>query len=150
MPLEYLELEDYLLIAEAVLGVPAERLAEMPHLVHLADSALAVPKSGWGGQDAYPEFAQKAALMCARLVRNHPLWDGNKRTATHAMFLLLHLSGYTLRPIVHRAGTRIERLNLEIVEMVLGVADSRLSFDELVDWFKDRVIPAEDRDRYFL
>lgn len=49
MPLEYIELEDYLLIAEAVLGVPAERLAEMPHLVHLADSALAVPKSEWGG-----------------------------------------------------------------------------------------------------
>jgi death-on-curing protein len=81
MPVQHLELADYLLIVEAILGVPAERLAEMPHLVHLAESALAVPRSGWGGQDAYPEFAQKAALLCARLARNHPLPDGNKRAA---------------------------------------------------------------------
>ena len=52
MSWQYLDLADYLLIAEAVLGLTAERLAEMPRVVNLASSALAVPSSGWSGHDA--------------------------------------------------------------------------------------------------
>lgn len=78
MAWQYLEIGDYLLIAEAVTGIKAEVLAEMPRVVDLASSALALPASGWGGQDAYPEFAQKAGLLASRLARNHPLPDGNK------------------------------------------------------------------------
>ena len=44
----YLELADYLLIAEAVLGVPAELIADF-NRIGLADSALAVPQAGFGG-----------------------------------------------------------------------------------------------------
>ena len=36
------------------LGCPRES-ASMPRVVDLASSALAVPASGWGGQDGYPE-----------------------------------------------------------------------------------------------
>jgi hypothetical protein len=39
---EYLNLGDFLLIAEAVLGVPAERIAEWPG-IGLAESALSAP-----------------------------------------------------------------------------------------------------------
>ncbi len=45
----YLELADYLLIAEAVLGVPAELIADF-NRIGLADSALAAPQAGFGGQ----------------------------------------------------------------------------------------------------
>jgi hypothetical protein len=62
----YLDLADYLLIAEAVLGVPAERLAEMPPVVQVAGSALAVPASGFGGYEAYPEFVQKECITRRR------------------------------------------------------------------------------------
>jgi death on curing protein len=65
----YLELADYLLIAEAVLGVPAELIAEF-NRIGLADSALAAPQSGFGGVEAYPEFATKAAVLCWHLVKN--------------------------------------------------------------------------------
>ena len=41
----YLELADYLLIAEAVLGVPAELIADF-NRIGLADSALAAPQAG--------------------------------------------------------------------------------------------------------
>jgi len=41
----YLDLADYLLIAEAVLGIRAESLAEMPRSQQLAGSALSVPAS---------------------------------------------------------------------------------------------------------
>lgn len=44
----YLELADYLLIAEAVLGVPAELIADF-NRIGLADSALAAPQAGFGG-----------------------------------------------------------------------------------------------------
>ena len=67
-----LELADFLLIAEAVLGVPAKRVAEESSL-HLADSALHAPLACFGGEDFYPEFAVKAAVLCAHLVKNHPL-----------------------------------------------------------------------------
>jgi death-on-curing protein len=76
----YLELADYLLIAEAVLGVPAELIADF-NRIGLADSALAAPRAGFGGIDAYPDFETTAAVLCWHLVKNHPLPDGNKRCA---------------------------------------------------------------------
>jgi hypothetical protein len=42
---EYLDLADYLLIAEAVLAVPAEDIARWPG-IGLADSALHAPAAG--------------------------------------------------------------------------------------------------------
>ena len=76
----YLDLADYLLIAERVLGVPAELIANF-NRIGLAESALAAPEAGFGGVDAYPDFATKAAVLCWHLVKNHPLPDGNKRCA---------------------------------------------------------------------
>lgn len=51
----YVDLADYLLIAEAVLGVPAELIADF-NRIGLADSALAAPQAGFGGIEAHPEF----------------------------------------------------------------------------------------------
>jgi death on curing protein len=78
--IDYLDLVDYLLIADAVTGIPAETLAKLPR-IDLADSALHAPRAEFGGVEFYPEFAVKAAVLCARLLRNHPLPDGNKRAA---------------------------------------------------------------------
>ena len=96
MAWHYLDLADYLLIAEAVTGLKAEVLAEMPRVVSLASSALAVPGSGWQGQDAYPEPKQKVGLLAARLAKNHPLPDGNKRAAWLAMIEFAERNGYRL------------------------------------------------------
>jgi death on curing protein len=51
---EYLDLADYLLIAEAVLGVPAEEIARWPG-IGLAESALHAPAAGFGGVELYPD-----------------------------------------------------------------------------------------------
>ena len=75
-----LELADFLLIVEAVLEIPAKRIAEESSL-HLADSALHAPFACFGGEDFYPDFATKAAVLCAHLVKNHPLRDGNTPVA---------------------------------------------------------------------
>jgi death-on-curing protein len=53
--------------------------------VALAQSALAAPFAGLGDYELYPTLADKAAIYCSRIVRNHPLVDGNKRTAYDVM-----------------------------------------------------------------
>ena len=80
MTVDYPDLADYLLVAEAVLQTPARRIAQDSNL-HLADSALHAPAARFAGQDFYPDFATKAAVLCAHLVKNHPLKDGNTQVA---------------------------------------------------------------------
>jgi prophage maintenance system killer protein len=80
MTVDYLELADFLLVAEAVLQTPAKKIAEEANL-HLADSALHAPAAQFAGEDFYPDFARKAAVLCAHLVKNHPLKDGNTQVA---------------------------------------------------------------------
>jgi death on curing protein len=75
---------DLLLIAEAALDTDAERLMRVID-VPSAESALAAPFAGFGELDFYPDPAVKAAILCSRLVRNHPFPDGNKRVAYLAM-----------------------------------------------------------------
>ncbi len=49
---QYLELGDFLLIAEAVTGIPAQALGSSERVVSQADSALHVPGSGFGDFEA--------------------------------------------------------------------------------------------------
>lgn len=77
---QYLGLADYLLIAEAVLDVPAEVLVDVCDLA-LVDSALHAPSATFGPDELYPELADKAAALAFRVCNNHPLLDGNKRVA---------------------------------------------------------------------
>lgn len=93
----YLELADFLLIAEAILGVPAELIAEFDR-IGLADSALAAPRADYGGVEAYPGLATKAAVLCWHLVKNHPLPDGNKRCAYLATIEFVERNGRTWIP----------------------------------------------------
>jgi prophage maintenance system killer protein len=92
-----LELADFLLIAEAVLAIPAKRIAEESSL-HLADSALHAPLACFGGEDFYPEFALKAAVLCAHLVKNHPLRDGNAPVALIATIEFCQRNGHPWTP----------------------------------------------------
>jgi death-on-curing protein len=125
----YLDLADYLLVAEAVTGLTAEVLAEMPRVVSLASSALSVPASGWQGQEAYPEPAQKAGLLAARLAKNHPLPDGNKRAAWLAMIEFLERNGYQL----------LQPEPSEAVDVMLRLASSELAEGDFVEWLRARL-----------
>ena len=105
-----LTIADFLLIAEAILDIDAERLAEVIDL-NSAESALAAPFAGVGDTDVYPNPAHKAAILCSRIVRNHPLIDGNKRVAYIAMRELLVRNGHEwIRPDDDEAAEMVERL----------------------------------------
>ena len=110
--MEKLSIEDLLLIAEAVLEVSAERLARASRL-GVAASALAAPFVADGARDRHPGLGDKAAVLCSRLVRNHPLPDGNKRVALLAMLeLVARNDGIWTPPLggQEEIATTIERL----------------------------------------
>jgi death-on-curing protein len=46
--------------------------------------------------EVYPTILEKAAILLERLARNHPLPDGNKRTAFFVTGLFLEASGSPL------------------------------------------------------
>lgn len=119
---EYLGLEDYLLLAEALLDQPAEQLARLPRIGG-AESALLAPQAVIYGEEQYPEFATKAAVLCVRLIKNHPLPDANKRVG----FLCLV-------EFVERNGYRLEFDEDEAFEQIMGVAAGQASEEEFAAW----------------
>jgi death on curing protein len=93
-----------------VLGIDAERLKYATDL-GAAESALAAPFAGFGETEFYPESTTKAAILCSRIVRNHPLPDGNKRVAYLAMREFLARNGVDWqRPGVDETADMVERL----------------------------------------
>jgi death-on-curing protein len=125
----YLDLPDFLLIAESVLRLDAERLAEMPRVIQMAESALAVPASGFGGVEAYPDFVQKAGLLASRLARDHPLPDGNKRVAWLAMIEFIERNGFGFaQPDVDEA-----------VRTMFALAAGEMPESDFIEWLRPRI-----------
>jgi death on curing protein len=132
MDIEYLGLEDYLLIAEEVLGIEAEVLAISGNLP-LAESALAAPAAEFGGVEFYTTFAMKVAVLGSRLARNHPLPDGNKRSALLAMIEFAERNGYTWTdPPEDPEGD-------ETVAIMIGVAEGSVAEEAFAKWVADRI-----------
>jgi death-on-curing protein len=87
-PVEYLDLEDLLLLGAALLGdsLPVRDLG-------LLEAAVARPRASAFGEDAYPDLLTKAAALLHSIVKGHPLVDGNKRLGWTATGVFLHLNG---------------------------------------------------------
>lgn len=128
--MERLELEDFLLLAEAVTGINAAALAAAPHVVARAESALAAPFAEFGGVEAYPGVPTKAAVLCSRLLRNHPLPDGNKRVAYLCMIELIRRNGWDWTPIASPS---------ERATMVERLAARELTEDEFAGWLEQQI-----------
>jgi death-on-curing protein len=127
--IDFLDLVDYLLNAEAVTGTPAETLARLPR-IDLADSALHAPRAEFGGVEFYPECAVKAAVLCARLLRNHPLPDGNKRAAWVSLQEFIARNRYSWSaPSVDYAEA-----------VVVAVASGETSEEDLAAWLAPKTV----------
>ena len=92
------------------------------------ESAGAQPRQTFGGDDLYPSLAEKASALAFSLIQNHPFVDGNKRTGHAALETFLMLNGHELHATVDEA----ERV-------ILGVAASRLTRENLVRWIQDHL-----------
>jgi death-on-curing protein len=126
--ISYPEFGDFCDTAADVLGVTPEQIERFPN-VGLASSALAAPQAGFGDTDVYPSLLGKAAILLERLARNHPLPDGNKRTAFLLTADFLKANG---RPLI---GGEPE-LDVAMVERI---AAGQLEHPEIVAWLTDRV-----------
>lgn len=104
-------------------GMPIEKGI---HDRNLLESAVNAPFQTFAGQDLYPDIFDRAARLCYGIAKDHPFRDGNKRTATHVMLLYLLVNGID----VTYSADEMERL-------ILGVADSSISFSQLADWLRE-------------
>jgi death-on-curing protein len=121
-------LDEFLYIAERVLPLDAETLAEWARL-NLADSALHAPAAGFGDEDFYPDLTDKAAVLCARLAWNHALPDGNKRTAWATMRVFVALNGGTLSDLDPD----------DVVMAMVSLAAHNITEDDFADWLRDKI-----------
>ena len=131
----YLGLDDYLVICEEILGRPAEQIAAESRL-ELAESALAAPAAGFGEIEAYPELAVKAAVLCVRLVKNHPLIDGNKRAGFVAMIEFLLRNGATWTP---PPGDEDGETSAGVIRDVAAGPGDAAAVNQLAEWIRQRI-----------
>ncbi len=135
MSIAYLELADFLLIAEAVLQTPAREIARDSSL-NLADSALHAPRARFVGEDFYPDFPTKAAVLGAHLVKNHPLRDGNVQVALVATIEFCERNGFHWSPPPgDEEGEATANVFLDLAAAPL----SERLIGELAGWIADRI-----------
>lgn len=120
-------MEDYVDLATFILGAAPEAVLRLPR-IHLAESAIHAPFASFGGEAAYPDLVDQAAVLLAHLAQNHPLPDGNKRAAFLLTARFLDANG-------RRWGTQNVDLDGAMVERV---AASDASHDEVVKWINVR------------
>ena len=120
--MRYLSLAEAFVLGQMVTGIDAVIL-ESASRTELLDSALHAPQAGFGDDDFYADFFMKAAVLCTRIARNHPLPDGNKRLAWICLVTFCDLNGYELFVAKDEA-----------VRTVVGVAAGEMSEDELRQW----------------
>jgi death-on-curing protein len=122
---EYLDVEDLIALATAVIGEP-------PPIrdVGLLESAAARPRTSVAGSDAYPDIWSKAAALLQSIVKSHALVDGNKRLGWMATAVFLELN----RVEATRA------MNDDVFALVIDVAAGQATVDEIADDLR-RIVP---------
>lgn len=115
---EYLDLEDLLALATALLGDPAP-----VRDAGLLESAASRPRTSVFGEDAYPDIWSKAAALLQSVVKHHPLVDGNKRLGWLSAGVFLTLDGVDVTEVG----------NDEVYEFVLWVASSNAGLSDIAD-----------------
>lgn len=126
-PTEYLDLDDLLLLATALLGDPPP-----VRDLGLLSAAVARPMASMFGEEAYPDIWSKAAALLHSIVKNHALVDGNKRLGWLGCAVFLDLNG--VDPTVAS--------NEDVFKLVMEVAASHIEIDELAAALKSIIEAA--------
>ncbi|MCP4960188.1 MAG: type II toxin-antitoxin system death-on-curing family toxin [Actinomycetia bacterium] len=117
-PTEYLDIDDLLELARALLGDPPP-----VRDIGLIGSAVARPQTTVLGQDAYEDIWTKAASLLDSIVNNHGLIDGNKRLGWLATAVFLELNNHSVAAAA----------NDPVFELVTRVATCNLTIEQLAD-----------------
>ena len=120
--MNYLTLGQVILLAELVTGIDENTLRRISR-IELISSALSAPQSEYSGVELYPDFNQKAAILCIRIAQNHGLPDGNKRLAWMSLVMFCRINGYVFEVPTDDA-----------VEKIVSVAAGSVESEELAKW----------------
>lgn len=117
-PVEYLDLEELIDLATALLGDP-------PPIrdVGLLGSAAARPPATAFGDDAYPDLWTKAAALLQSILENHALVDGNKRLGWLATATFLEINGISVTQVA----------NDVVYDFVIAVTVGHEDVEEIAD-----------------
>ncbi len=96
------------------------------------ESALARPAATFGGEDLYPDIADKAAALMHSLALNHPFVDGNKRVAAFSAIVFAESNGHEFLATPD-----------DLVETTLAVAEGKMAVEALAIWFRQRLRSVE-------
>ena len=90
--------------------------------------------AGFGDEEFYPDLIEKAAVLCWRLARNHPLPDGSKRAAWASLIVFLDLNGVRWSPDPPDTD--------EAERAMLAVAAGEIDEQTFAAWLRERVSVA--------
>lgn len=127
-PVEYLDLDDVLSLAERLLGTSLA-VRDLGRL----GSAVARPQTTVGGATAYPDVWTKAAALLQSIVNNHALVDGNRRLRWLAIAVFLDLNDV-------RATAAS---NDDVFELVMEVASVHVELDSLAERLRRMVTETD-------
>ena len=130
--MRFLTLAEALVIAQEVTGLDAATLSHTSR-VDLLDSALHAPQANYEGTDFYPNFFDKAAVLCSRIAHNHALPDGNKRLSWMSLVIFCDFNGWQLHVDKNEA-----------IQMMTELAAGKMSEPQLAQWINERCQSNDD------
>lgn len=80
------------------------------------------------GADAYPTLAMKTAALMESFVKNHPMIDGNKRSAWLSANVFVEMNGFEFVADGDDAFT-----------FILGIAAAGSTIDETSEWIENHL-----------
>ncbi len=89
-----------------------------------------MPAATLGGELLHASLDEEAAAYLFHLVKNRPFVDGNKRTGLVAMLAFLGLNG-----------RRLEAPDDEVADLVLGVAEGRVTKADVAVFVRRHGVP---------
>ncbi len=95
----------------------------------LLESALAQPQASFGGEYVHESIFHMAAAYGFHICKNHPFFEGNKRTTLVAMYTFLYVNGYQLKA---------DKKSLYAV--VIDLANGSIDKEELVDYLEENSV----------
>lgn len=106
------------------------------HDLGILESAVAVPRMTFAGEDLYPAIVDKASALGFSLIQNHPFIDGNKRVGHAAMEVFLVLNGFEIKASIN-----------EQERVILSVASGELPRDSFKDWLTQHIEPINSEEQ---
>jgi death-on-curing protein len=98
----------------------------------LLDSALAMPRAGFGGHYLHEDLFEMAGAYLFHIAMNHPFIDGNKRTGFAAAHVFLKVNGIDLTFTVDQA-----------YDLVIGVCEGTVTKGALAAALREHALPLE-------